>query len=214
MDTEDLKNIISFSITAEREVEQDFITIYFDAVETGSDPNLVQSALAEKLNAALALARPKKSDGVEVKTGTFQVSPSYNKKNVIDGYHGRVQLIVSGTDTATITGLTAEIKTMNVSGVGRGVSPALRKKVESELAIQAIADWRAKGKEYADAFGAASYSLHNATVNVSSGGYGRRGGVRMMAASASLESVGGGGYDNESGKEELTASVNGTLQLS
>ncbi len=214
MITENSKDLITFIVTADKEVEQDFITITYQATETGNDPNVIQLALAERMKAALDIARPKKIDGqVNVSTGNFQISPTYDKKGQINGYRGAVQLITSGTDTKTVSGLTGSISTMNVADVQHSVSPGLQKSVEEGLGLEAIQLWRAKGDAYARAFGATSTTLVTADVRVASNnGYNRRGGVRMMAASASLEAA-GGSYDDEGGKETLTAHVSGTLQL-
>ncbi len=215
MSNEQMKDVVSFSATASREVEQDFITVTFQATESAADPNKVQLKLAERLKDALDIARAKKAEGVEVNTGNFQISPTYDKKGAINGYRGVVQLIILGTDTKTISSLTGDISSMNIAGVEHSVSPALRKSVEDSLSLLAIQLWREKAQSYAGAFGANSFTMVNSTIQVNSG-YGgyrpRGGGMRVMAASASLES-GGGSYDEEAGKEEITASVNGSVQL-
>jgi len=212
MDSVTLKDVVSFVITADEEVEQDFITITFQAIETGNDPNKVQADLAVQLKLALDIARPKKAAGeVNITTGNFQISPSYNKKGEISGYHGSVQLIASGTDTKTVAGLTSEIKSMAVSDIQHSVSPALQKSVEEKLAIRAIALWREKAATYATAFGALNSGLINADVRIDNGNHYRPRG-RMMAMAASAE-MGGGAIEQESGKETLTATVSGTIQL-
>ncbi len=215
MSNEQMKDVVSFNATSTREVEQDFITVTFQATESAADPNKVQLKLAERLKEALDIARAKKVAGqVDVTSGNFQISPTYDKKGAINGYRGAVQLIILGTDTKTISGLTGDISTMNIAGVEHSVSPALRKSIEDELVLQAIQLWRDKGAAYASAFGYKSFDMVSSTVQVNSGygGYRPRGGARLMAASASLES-GGGSYEEEAGKEEITASVNGSVQL-
>lgn len=212
MDTPTQKNAISFSVTAEKEVDQDFITISFSAAESGSDPNKIQAELAKKLKLALDVVRPKKVDGeVNVQNGNFQIRPSYDKKGAINGYYGSVQLIVSGTDTKTVAGLTGEISTMTVQDVQHSISPALRKSVESELTLQAIQKWRDAGSVYVSAFSARTSELIGADISINNGYRGARAfGVRTMAASAPM---GGGAMEEESGKETLTATVTGSLQL-
>jgi len=205
----DLKNVVWFVVTADEDVDQNFVTVTFSASETGADANKVQAALAVRLKDALDIARPNQvPDQVEVKSGVFQINPTYDKKSAINGYQGYVNMIVSGTDTDTITRLTGEIKSMNVAGVQQSVSPSRRKEVEQILSLKVIKMWREKAAAYTEAFEAPSFSLVNANISVSDA---YRPYARSMAA---LESVGDGQISVEPGKETLTASINGTIQLS
>jgi len=210
MADEILKNVVSFVVTADQDVEQNFVTVTFSASETGTDANKVQAALAVKLKDALDIAKAKQvPDQVEVRSGAFQINPTYDKKSAINGYQGYVNMVVSGTDTTIITGLTGEIKSMNVASVQQSVSPSRRKEVEQILSLKVIQMWREKATAYSDAFGAKSYSLVNANISVSDA---YRPYARAM--SAALESVGDGAISVEPGKETLTATINGTVQLS
>lgn len=212
MSSENTRNVVSFTVSADEEVDQDFITITFQAAESGTDPNKIQTELAKKLKLALDVVRPKKVDGeVNVRNGSFQIRPSYDKKGAINGYYGAVQMVVSGTDTKTVAGFTGEISSMTILDTQHSVSPALRKATEEKLSLAAIALWREKGESYAQAFGSSTYLLVNADVRVDSGNhYPRSHGMRVMAASASM---GGGAMEEEAGKETLTATVSGNIQL-
>jgi predicted secreted protein len=203
------KNIISFIITADEDVEQDFITVTFSAAETGLDANAVQALLADRLKAALDIAKPKEAaDLVEVKTGAFQIYPTYGTDNKITGYSGNVYLIVSGLDTETILGLTGVIKPMTVSNVQQSISDGLRNSVQQCLAIRAIRKWRDRATAYAGAFDVPTYSLVNADVSIDRGYY-------PVYAMAKAKSAGGGSGEvpSEPGKETLSVTVSGSIQL-
>jgi len=203
---DNLKNVVSFVITVDEDVDQDFISITFSASETGPDANVVQSSLAVKLKDALTIARPKEVAGkVEVRTGTFQINPSYDKDGAINGYQGQVFMMASGIDTITIVELTGLIKSMNVSSVQQSVSADRRKQVEQDLAIKAIQKWREKSKTYADAFGAASFRLINADISFNN----RFPMFRGISASA----MGSGEISEEPGKDTITATISGSIQL-
>lgn len=211
--SETLMDVVSLTATAEREVDQDFIAIMFVSTQQSADASLVQARLAQDLSAALAIAKDKKKGNqVRVETGNFQVSPQYDKKGAIGAYIGSVQLIISGTDTKTVSALTGEISTMQVAGVQHGISTALRKKVEAKLATEAIELFREKGATYSAAFGAKGARLVNADVRVG-GGY--RGGARLQASSAAYRGAVGAApaLESEGGKEVLTATVQGSIQL-
>ncbi len=204
-----LKNVISFVIVTDEEVDQDFISITFSATEKGTDPNAVQASLAVKIKEALDIARPKEVAGqVEVRSGIFQVNPSYDKEGEIDGYEGHITMIVSGTDTKTILGLTGEIKSMTVGDVQQSVSPGLRKQTEQCLAVRAIQNWRDRAKAYADAFGAKAFTLINADISINNRYPAYARGVALAMKSDSGEIAA------EPGKETLTVTVSGTIKLS
>ncbi len=205
-----LKNVISFVITTDEDVDQDFISITFSATEKGTDPNAVQAALAVKIKEALDIAKPKEVKGqVEVRSGIFQVNPSYDKEGEIDGYQGNITMIVSGIDTKTILELTGQIKSMTVGNVQQSVSPAVRKQAEQCLAVKAIQNWRDRAKAYADAFGAKAFGLINADVSINNRypAYARSAALEMTKSSD-------GQISAEPGTETLTVSVSGTIKLS
>jgi len=204
-----LKNVISFVITTDEDVVQDFISITFSAIETGPDANAVQASLAVRIKEALDIARPKEVDGqVEVRSGVFQVNPSYDKEGDPDGYQGNITMIVSGIDTKTILALTGEIKSMTVGGVQQSVSPALRKQTEQCLAVRAIQNWRERAKAYSDAFSAKAFTLINADVSINNRypAYARSAALEMKSADGAISA--------EPGKETLTVTVSGTIKLS
>lgn len=209
MDTT-LKNIVSFTITADQDVDQDFIAITFAASESGANANDLQALLAAKLKDALEVARKKEVPGkVDVRSGIFQINPTYDKKGVVIGYRGTVTMIVSGTDSETILKLTGVITTMTVNDVQQSISQARRKEVEQILALKAIKLWRERSKTYSDAFGSTAFTLVNADIS-----YNNRYPTYARSMSLSLESAGGSGQiDAEPGKETLTITVTGSIHL-
>jgi predicted secreted protein len=209
MDTT-LKNVVGFTITADQDVDQDFIAITFSASESGTNANDLQALLATKLKAALDIAKAKEVPGkVEVRSGIFQINPTYNKQGVVSGYIGTVTMVVSGTDSATILALTGTIKTMTVNDVQQSISAARRKEVEQILALKAIKLWRERSKTYSDAFAATSFTLLNADIS-----FNNRYPTYARSMSVSLEAAGGSGQiAAEPGKETLTITVSGTIQL-
>ena len=206
---------IQITAFATRELPNDVLSIYFTASESGSDPVPIQEKLRVRLAAALEVVRPHLKEGeVETETEGFSVQPRYNNKSVIQGYVGSTALTVKGTDTATISQLVGKITTMTINGTENSLSKKARKAVEAEITDEAIQTFRDKAGAATKAFGLESYRIGQVAVQVDRD-YGRRGGGRVMAlaASASLESA-GGGLDVEGGKTEVNASVSGTIIVS
>lgn len=206
-------NVITISADAEREVEQDQISITFSTVQVGPDSAKVQEALVIATNAALEVARAhKKGNQVRVESTGMNVQPGYDKKGGISGYTGRSAIIVSGTDMKTISGLTSEISTMNVNGIDFSVSDALKKRILKKLTLEAIANFKEKTQEIAEAFGATGYTLINANVHAGTGGGRRVRGATAAGASFAMASA-QSSVEVEGGKETLQASVSGSMQL-
>jgi predicted secreted protein len=206
------KNVVSVSASVEREVTQDVLSITFQTVQSGPDSATVQENLVHFLTEAVEQAKLKANgDEVRVETGSFGISPRYGKKGAIDGYQGSAEMIVYGTDTKTISQLASEIKVMSVSDIQHSVSRKLRKSFEAELTEEVIAAFREKADQYAKLFGFKGFTLINANVQVG-GGYRHSksaGAMRVMASSAAMvESV-----PTEAGKELVTATVSGSIQL-
>lgn len=207
-------NIITLDASAEAEVDQDVISITFATTQSGPDSQAVQANLQLFTNEALEIVRPlKKGWQVRVETSGFRVSPGYDKKGAISGYSGRSSITVYGTDMQTISGLVSSIKSMAVENIDFSVSPSKRRAIEAKLSLKAIAAFREKAETYAIAFGGdevGTYKLITAQVHV-------RGGSRrpmrgaMIAASVSLSAS--PSFEAEGGKEELTATVNGSIQV-
>ena len=206
-------DVITLSAQAEREVQQDLISITFFTAQTGPTSAGVQEQLVLFTNEALAIARAKKKGSqVRVDTGGMTVSPAYDKKGSISGYAGRSTIVVSGTDMETISALTGEIKGMAVESIDFSVSPSTAKRVLKKLTLEAIEAFQEKAIDVAAAFGAQTYKLVNANVNSGTGHRGRATRGALMASSASMPM--GGALEVEGGKEQLTASVSGSIQLS
>ena len=207
-----LQGVVSLSASATVEVTKDLLNVVLSTNKEGQDAATVQSQLKQALDAALAEARKAAKPGqIEVQTGNFSLYPRYAPKGGLTGWQGSAELVIEGKDMSGIGALTGRITTMSVARVSQGVSRELREKVESDLAAQAIARYRAKAADYAKQFGYSGYVIRE--VNVS--GTEPPGFVPMpmvrgkaMASMASDESL-----PVEVGKAQLAVNVSGSVQL-
>ncbi|MBS0436424.1 MAG: SIMPL domain-containing protein [Proteobacteria bacterium] len=207
-----LQGVVSLSASATAEVTKDLLNVVLSTNKEGQDAAAVQSQLKQALDAALAEARKAAKPGqIEVQTGNFSLYPRYAPKGGLSGWQGSAELVIEGKDMSGIGALTGRITTMSVARVSQGVSRELREKVESDLAAQAIARYRAKAADYAKQFGYSGYVIRE--VNVS--GTEPPGFVPMpmvrakaMASVASDEAL-----PVEAGKAQLAVNVSGSVQL-
>lgn len=205
---------LGLSVSASLEVTKDVLAVTFSTTREGFEANAVQAQLKQALDAALAEARKVARPGeVDVRTGNFSVFPRYanpaSGKPAVSGWTGSAEVIVEGRDMAAIAQLTSRITTMTVARVAQRLSRDAQQRVESDLAAEAIARYRAKAAEYARQFGYAGYSVREVHVSVSEPSGGPQPMQRMAMASSSSDAP----LSVEPGKALVTATVNGTVQM-
>lgn len=204
--------VVSLSASATVEVVKDLLSVTLSTTREGQDAATVQTQLKQALDAALAEARKAAKPGqIEVQTGNFSLYPRYAAKGGISGWQGSAELLIEGKDMSGIGALTGRITTMSLARVGQGVSRELREKVESELAAQAIARYRAKAADYAKQFGYGGYVIREVSV----GGTEAPGivPVPMMRAKAMASVASDESLPMEAGKAQLMVNVSGSVQL-
>lgn len=211
------QNVITLSAEASREVPQDLLSITLAATREGTDAAAVQTQLRQALDAALADARKSARAGqVDVRTGAFQLTPRYAARTgaapTIAGWQGRAELVLEGSDIATISQLAGRLNGMVVARVAFSLSREARDKVEAEVSAQAIDRFKARAAAHAQQFGFASYSLRDVAVNAGeSGGQVPMPMYRMAAAPAAVAEQ---AQPVEPGKTTVTVNVSGSIQLS
>ncbi len=205
------QNVIGLSSSASVEVTKDLLSVTLSATRDGTDAASVQSALKQALDAALAEAkRAAKPGQIDVQTGNFSLFPRYSPKGGITGWQGTAELGIEGRDIPGIAKLTGRITTMTIARVGSGLSKEQREKVESAVAAEAIASYRAKATDYAKQFGFSSYTVREVNVNSNEPmSYSPAPMVRMNAKSADASES----LPVELGKGTVTVTVNGTVQM-
>ena len=205
------QGVVSLTASASVEVTKDLLTVALNATREGSDATTVQAQLKQALDAALAEAKKAARPGqLDVQTGNFSLYPRYAPKGGINGWQGTAELVIEGRDMPAIGALTGRISTMTIARVGYGVSRELQEKVEGDVVAQAIARYRARAADYAKQFGYSGYVIREVNVNSAEPqGYAPVPMMRAKVMSASADEA----LPVEAGKATLTASVNGTVQM-
>ena len=205
------QNVLTLSASATTEVLRDWLVVTLSTTREGSDAATVQTGLKQALDAALVEARKSAKPGqLEVRTGGFSISPRYAPKGGISGWQGSTELVIEGRDTAAISQLAGRLPTMTVARVGFSLSREAREKVETDVAAQAIARFRALADAYAKQFGFGGYAIREVNVGSSSDGPSPLQGLRAQASMAmSADSA----LPVEAGKAAVTANVSGSVLM-
>jgi predicted secreted protein len=210
------EGVLALTATAQKEVVRDLVAITFSTTKEGTDARAVQAELQRALDAALAVAKPAARPGqVEVQTGNFSLVPRYARPGpqggapAITGWTGTAEMVVEGRDLAGIGALVPRIGTMTVARVGQRLSREASQQVEGELVAEAVARFRARALEYAKLFGYASVAMREVSVQTSDPGPGPMPMMRMQAAAPMAADA----LAVEPGKTQVSATVNGTVQM-
>jgi len=211
-----LAGVLLLNASASVEVANDVLGVTLAATRDGPDAAVVQSALKQALDAALAEARraARPNGQLEVRTGNFSLFPRYTNKGQISGWQGTAELIVEGKDLPAITQLTGRINALPgglaIARVGYRMSKEQREKVEAEVTAEAIERYRVRAADYAKQFGYGGYVIRE--VNVSSNeppGFAPVPMMRAKAMSASADEA----LPVEPGKGTVAVTVSGSVQM-
>ena len=206
------QNVVGLSASASLDVAKDWLTVVFSTTREGTDAAAVQAQLRQALDTALAEARKLAKPGqVEVQTGGFSLQPRYAPKGGINGWQGSTELVVEGRDSVAIATLTGRVQTMSIARVGYSLSREARQKVEGDVAAMAIERFRARADAVSRQFGFSGYTLREVNVNAEGGG--SSGPVPLMRVQAARAVAEDAALPVEAGKATVTASVNGSVQL-
>jgi predicted secreted protein len=204
-------NVISLSASASVEVTKDLLSVTLSTTKDGNDAASVQAALKQALDAALAEAKKAAKPGqIDVQTGNFSLFPRYSSKGGITGWQGTAELGIEGRDIPGIAQLAGRISTMTIARVGSNLSREQRLKVESDVAAQAIANYRAKAADYTRQFGFTSFNVRE--INVSSNEPVAYAAAPMMRMNAKVADA-GDTLPVELGKGTVSITVNGSVTM-
>ncbi len=206
-----LQNVVQLSASGAVEVAQDLLSIVLSTTRDGNDPALLQSQLKAAIDAALVEARKVAQAGqLDVRTGSFSLSPRYGRDGKAIGWQGSAELILEGRDFARISATAGRLQSLTVSGIRFSLSREQRQKVEGEAQGIAIERFKARATEIARGFGFDAYSLRE--INVSSSDQGVMPRQRMMALN-SLAGAADAPVPVEAGKTSVLVTVSGAVQL-
>lgn len=210
------QNVVQLTAAGSVEVAQDLLVLTLSATEEGSNAAAVQKRLQQVVDAALATVRPQAQPGggMEVRTSGFNVYPrTTSKDGKIAGWQGRAQLVLQGKDFDRITSTAAKVQGMQVGQVAFGLSKEGRAKVEGEAQQQAIDQFKAKAASLAKAFGFASYTLREVSVNSNEVGMRPYMAGAMMKSSMAADGAESAPLAVEAGKTQVEVQVSGAVQL-
>lgn len=206
-----VQNVVQLSAQGSIEAPQDLLSISMNTTRQGPDAGTVQNQLKAALDAALAQARQgARPDQMDVHTGSFNLSPRYDRDGKITGWQGSVELVLQGRDFALISATAGKIQTLTVGNVTFGLSREQRERVEGEAQTMAIDHFKARASQIAKDFGFAGYTLREVSVNTNDQVMPPRPRMMAMEARAAMSDA---PVPVQAGNSTVLVTVSGTVQL-
>lgn len=205
------QNVVQLQANGTVEVQQDLLVLTLGTVKEGKDAAAVQTQLKQALDAALQEARQSaEAQKMEVRTGSFSLSPRYGDKQQITGWQGRAELVLEGLDFPRITAAAARVTSMTISRIAFDLSREQRAAVEQDAQKLAIAQFKRQAEQLSKEFGFSGYGLREVSVNSSSSAPGPMPRMASMKASFGTSDA---AVPVEAGKAEVTVTVSGSIQM-
>jgi predicted secreted protein len=103
---------------------------------------------------------------VRARSGYNQTYPVYDRNNKQTGWRGRAEIRLESKDVQAMGDLIGRLQaSMQLGGVRFSVSPELRRQVENELMIEAVAAFRARADIARQALNGGSYKIRRISLN-------------------------------------------------
>lgn len=201
-------NTVTLQAQAQREVPNDLLnaTLYVEVNDASAAA--VADTVNKRVNEALRVAKEHK--GVRVRSGNNQAYPVYSRSNQLQGWRGRAEIRIDSRDFETASALIGKLQSgMQLAHMGFSISPESRRAAEDELAVEAIAAFKARAEILRKALGGRGYKLQNVSVASSYNAPQPR--FAMARAAASAQEVAAPSL--EAGVSQITVTANGSIEV-
>lgn len=157
-------NVVELRAEASREVPNDLMSARLSVEAHDSSPADVAAALNRATAEAIITAAA--FDRVKAQTGQTFTYPVYDRNQRLVGWRGRADVRVESQDFQALAQLAAKLQpSMQLGGIAFTISPAERRKVESELISEAVEAFRARALIAQRALGGKSYRIRNISLD-------------------------------------------------
>lgn len=206
---EPVSGLVRLTATAKELVANDYLVASVYYQHESEDPKALMEHLNRKTQEARDIAA--RFEGLSVSTTSFHTQPIYAEQR-ITGWRARVDLSVAGAIDGSITKALAALQEVFVVGsLTPQVSPALRDAARKKLSLAAVSQFRSDAGAYAAAFGAPSWTLHEASIDSQHVMPAPM--PRMYRATAQVAAEMAAPMPVEAGETTLEVSVSGAIQL-
>lgn len=204
-------NVIDLQTEATRLVSNDEMNVRLSLEKTNKQPAELANQINSLMSQGLALA--KKYPQVKVKTGNQNTYPIYDTTSrKLKDWRANAELQLTSKDFKAASQLLSELQqTFQMENISFSVSDEQRKKVESELVIEASQNFQQRAQALTQAWRKTNYELVNLNINTNNYEAAPAAMGLMMAKSRVAEAP--MTQEVSSGESKITVSANGSIQL-
>lgn len=148
---------VGFTVSAEKDVENDVLTAVMSASQTGQDT----AKLADEVNQAVAWAMEiaKKETAVESRTLSYTTNPVYQDGRV-NGWQVSQSIELKSKDSKVLSGLLGTLQAkLRIEAVDYSISTEVRKGLEEQLITEALATFKQRAGQVQQNMGRADYRV-------------------------------------------------------
>jgi predicted secreted protein len=197
---------VDFSVTAEREVENDVLVAIVYAEAEAND----QADAADEVNANIrwAAERARRASDVELQTQQYTTRPVYapNSRRIV-GWIARQSLRLESRAPEALSTLLGELQArVALQSLNYDLSKAARDTAEDELIREALSRFNRRAELIADEMGRSGFRLVN--VNVNAGGP-----IAFARAQREFQAADVAAPEIVAGTQTLSVTANGAIEL-
>ncbi len=157
-------NQVELRAEVSRDVPNDLMSARLSVEAHDSTPAEVAAALNRATAEAIITAAA--FDRVKAQTGQTYTYPVYDRNQRLVGWRGRAEVRVESQDFPALAQLAAKLQpSMQLGGIAFTISPAQRRRVESELITEAVEAFRARAVIAQRALGGQSYRIRQIALD-------------------------------------------------
>ena len=203
------KDEVSFRVESAREVPNDWVAATLGVDEEGNDAAALAARVNKRMAEALALA--KESAELQVSSGAYQTQPVYDRNKIVR-WRASQDLMLEGASVDLLTDRVGRLQAQGLllRGVQFSVAPETKKRVEDELIVEALSEFRERAGLIARGLGRRGWNLMSIAIQepgMPMPYYRQREAMAMEAADASVPPA------LESGKSTLRIAIEATVEV-
>ncbi|MEX5380440.1 SIMPL domain-containing protein [Acinetobacter towneri] len=204
-------NIVNVQAEATREVSNDQMHAVLYIEKSHKQPAELATQINQLMNQAIATAR--KYPTVKIETGAQSTYPIYDNDNrKLKEWRGRAQIRLESKDFKATSQLIAELQQhFQTQSINFKVSDEKRKKVESELMIEATKNFQQRAQALTQTWNKPSYQLVN--LNLNTNNYSPQPVPRMAMMKSASADMAVPEQEVAAGESQMTVSANGAIQF-
>ena len=157
------KDQVSFRVESAREVPNDWVAATLGVDEEGHDAAALAARVNKRMAEALALA--KQSPELQVSSGAYQTQPVYDRGKIAR-WRASQDLVIEGASVDQVTDRVGRLQAQGLllRGVSFSVGPETRKRVEDELIVEALSEFRERAGLIARGLGRRGWNLRSLVI--------------------------------------------------